>query len=153
METASNDAFEEAQRLDHLLSNYRPESEWSRVNREAADHPVPVSRELFDLLAACVEYSRASEGAFDITVGPLMKIWGFYKDTGHLPKPGEVRQAMEHIGYRNIVLDPSKRTVFFAKRDLNLDPGGIGKGYAVDRMVSVLVKDGIGSALVSASGS
>ncbi|HVW83540.1 MAG TPA: FAD:protein FMN transferase [Bryobacteraceae bacterium] len=153
MESASDDAFEEARRLDGLLSNYRPESEWSKVNREAADHPVAVSKELFDLLADCVGYSRASEGAFDITVGPLMKVWGFYKDTGHLPKPGEVKQAMGQIGYRNIVLDPASHTVFFAEKGLNLDPGGIGKGYAVDKMVEVLKKDGIRSALVSGGGS
>jgi thiamine biosynthesis lipoprotein len=153
MESAADDALEEARRLDRLLSNYRPESEWSRVNREAADRPVEVSLELFDLLTTCVEYSRKSEGTFDITVGPLMKIWGFYKGSGHLPRPGEIERAMGQIGYRNIVLDASKQTVFFAREGLNLDPGGVGKGYAVDKMVEILKKDGIGSALVSASGS
>lgn len=153
LEAASDDAFEEARRLDLLLSNYKPESEWSKVNREAADHPVPVSKELFDLLAACVSYSRQSDGAFDITVGPLMKIWGFYKGSGHLPQPGEVKQAMGQTGYRNIVLDNAKQTVFFTKKDLNLDPGGVGKGYAVDRMVQVLKNDGISIALVSGGGS
>ncbi len=153
MEAAADDAFEEARRLDALLSNYRPESEWSRVNREASAHPVAVSKELFDLLAACVEYSRASDGAFDITVGPLMKIWGFYKDTGHLPQPGEVKKAMDRIGYRNLVLDASRQTVAFAKPGVNMDPGGVGKGYAVDKMVEVLKKDGIETALVSGGGS
>jgi thiamine biosynthesis lipoprotein len=153
LEAASEDAFEEARRLDLLLSNYKPESEWSKVNREAAEHPVQVSRELFELLAACVNYSRQSEGAFDITVGPLMRVWGFYKGSGHLPQPGELKQAMQQIGYRNIVLDPAKQTVFFTKRALNLDPGGVGKGYAVDRMVEVLKKDGIRAALVSGGGS
>ena len=153
MEAASEDAFDEVRRLDLLLSNYKPESEWSRVNREAAGHPVAVSKELFGLLTACVNCSRQSEGTFDITVGPLMKVWGFYKDTGHLPKAGEVAQAMGHIGYRNIVLDEAKNTVFFARAGLNLDPGGVGKGYAVDKMVEVLKKDGIASALVSGGGS
>ena len=153
MESAADDALEEARRLDRLLSNYRPESEWSRVNREAAERPVEVSRELFDLLTTCVEYSRKSEGTFDITVGPLMKIWGFYKGSGHLPQPGEIERAMGQIGYRNIVLDASRQTVFFSRAGLNLDPGGVGKGYAVDKMVEILKTDGIGSALVSASGS
>ena len=153
MESASEDAFREARRLDLLLSNYKPDSEWSRLNRDAAAHPVPVSAELFDLLTACVNYSRKSEGAFDITVGPLMKIWGFYKDSGHFPKPGEVELAMGQIGYRNIVLNPVQRTVSFMKPGLNLDPGGVGKGYAVDRMVAILKNDGITSALVSAGGS
>jgi thiamine biosynthesis lipoprotein len=153
LEAASEDAFEEARRLDLLLSNYKPESEWSKVNREAAQRPVHVSGELFGLLAACVNYSRLSEGAFDITVGPLMRIWGFYKGSGHLPQPGDVKQAMGQIGYQNIVLDSAKQTVFLTKKGLNLDPGGVGKGYAVDRMVEILKKEGVQSALVSGGGS
>ena len=153
LEAASEDAFEEVRRLDRALSNYRPESEWSKVNAQAAERPVKVSAELFDLLSACVEYSRRSEGAFDISVGPLMKVWGFYKGTGHLPREGEVRGALEKVGYRNILLDAAARTVRFARAGVELDPGGIGKGYAVDRMVDTLRKDGVASALVSASGS
>ncbi len=153
LEAASEDAFEEVRRLDRMLSNYRPESEWSLVNRDAASRPVKVSVELFQLLSACVEYSRQSEGAFDISVGPLMKVWGFYKGTGHLPKRDEVIEALQKVGYRNILLDASNKTVRFSKAGVELDPGGIGKGYAVDRMVDVLRRDGIATALVSASGS
>jgi len=74
-------------------------------------------------LTTCLEYSRRSEGAFDITVGPLMKIWEFYKGSGHLPQPSEIERAMGQIGYRNIVLDASRQTVFFSRAGLNLDPG------------------------------
>jgi len=153
LRAAVEDASEEARRLDQLLSNYIPASEWSQVNRDAASRPVRVSTELFQLLAACVEYSRESDGAFDITVGPLMKVWGFYKGTGHLPHRAEVRGAMGHVGYQNILLDAKNNTVRFAKEGVEIDPGGIGKGYAVDKMVAVLREDGITSALVSASGS
>ncbi len=153
METAADDAFDEVRRLDSLLSNYRSESEWSKVNSEARERPVAVSEELFDLLSACLQYSRASDGAFDITVGPLMNVWGFYKDSGRLPRPGEVGKALGQLGYRNLILDASKQTVAFARAGMNIDPGGVGKGYAVDRMVDVLKKDGIRTALVSASGS
>ncbi len=153
LEGASEDAFDEVRRLDRMLSNYRLESEWSKVNREAAAHPVKVSAELFRLLADCVEYSRRSDGAFDISVGPLMKVWGFYKGTGHLPHRAEILGALTTVGYRNILLDANDSTVRFAKQGVELDPGGIGKGYAVDRMVDVLRKDGVTTALVSASGS
>ncbi len=153
LESASEVAFEEVRRLDSLLSNYKPESEWSQVNRDAAQKPVVVSQELFDLLVACVNYSRQSEGSFDITVGPLMKVWGFYRGTGHLPKPGEVKQAMDQIGYRNIKLNPADRSVSFSRPGLNLDPGGVGKGYAVDRMADVLRRQGVKSALISGGGS
>ena len=98
MEAAAEAAFDEVRRLDDMLSNYKPESEWSQVNRQAAEQPVRVSPELFQLLAACVEYSRESEGAFDISVGPLMKVWGFYKGTGHLPHRAEVLAALTQGG-------------------------------------------------------
>jgi FAD:protein FMN transferase len=153
LRAAVEDASEEARRLDHLLSNYIPASEWSQVNREASSQPVRISTELFQLLAACMEYSRESEGSFDITVGPLMKVWGFYKGSGHLPHRAEVRGALDEVGYQNIVLDPKTNTVRFAKDGVEMDPGGIGKGYAVDKMVAILKEDGVTSALVSASGS
>jgi FAD:protein FMN transferase len=136
-----------------MLSNYIPTSEWSEVNRFAADRPVRISPELFELLTNCVNYSRASEGAFDITVGPLMKVWGFYKGSGHLPHRAEVRGALAKTGYRNLILDAANHTVRFAQAGVEMDPGGIGKGFAVDKMVDVLKKDGITSALVSGSGS
>src|SRR2546423_9679258 len=110
LEAASEEAFEEVRRLDRMLSNYRPDSEWSEVNRHAAERPVKLSVELFKLLSACVEYSRLSEGAFDVSVGPLMKVWGFYKGTGHLPHRAEVRVALAKVGYRNILLDPAGST-------------------------------------------
>lgn len=153
METAVEAAFDEARQLDSMLSNYKPDSEWSELNREAAQHPVHISSELFQLLAACQEYSRQSDGAFDISVGPLMKVWGFYKGTGHLPHRAEVLAAMQHVGYRHMHLDAAAHTVSFDRPGVELDPGGIGKGYAVDRMVEVLKAKGITIALVSASGS
>ncbi len=136
-----------------MLSNYRPESEWSEVNRTAALRPVRVTPELFELLSACMRYSRESDVAFDITVGPLMKIWGFYKGEGWFPRPDEVRPALEYVGYKHVRLDAGARTVQFDRAGVELDPGGIGKGYAVDRMIDVLKARGIGMALVSAGGS
>ena len=153
MEEAVDAAFAEVHRLDEMLSNYKPESELSELNRFAAERSVAVTPELFDLLAACVKYSRESEGAFDITVGPLMKVWGFYKGTGRLPHRAEVRAALERVGYRNILLDRATRSVRFGRPGIELDPGGIGKGYAVDRMVEVMQQYGIRTALVSAAGS
>lgn len=153
LEGAAALALEEAIRLDQLLSNYKPSSEWSQVNREAANSAVPVSPELFRFLEACVAYSRASEGAFDITVGPLMRVWGFYKGSGKLPHRAEIRTVMDRIGYQNILLDSKAQTVKFAKSGVEIDPGGIGKGYAVDRMAAVLREQGINSGFISAAGS
>jgi len=153
MEAAADAALDEARRLDDLLSNYKPSSEWSGVNRHAAEGPVRISEELFQLLAACRDYSRESEGAFDISVGPLMKVWGFYKGTGHLPHRAEVMAAREKTGYRHVHLDAAAHTVRFDRPGVELDPGGIGKGYAVDRMVAILRRMSVDTALVAASGS
>jgi thiamine biosynthesis lipoprotein len=153
MEAAVDAAFDEVRQLDDLLSNYKPDSEWSQVNRYAAERPVKVSPELFRLLSACLEYSRAGAGAFDITVGPLMKVWGFYKGSGHLPHRAEIQTAMANVGYRHILLDPATQTVRFDRPGVEMDPGGIGKGYAVDRMVDVLRQRGVRIALVAGSGS
>jgi thiamine biosynthesis lipoprotein len=153
MEAAVDAAFDEVQRLDDLLSNYLPGSQWSEVNRNASAKPVKVSPELFEVISDCLAYSRGSEGAFDITVGPLMKVWGFYKGTGHLPHKPEVAAALAKVGYQHIVLDKAAQTVRFDRTGVEMDPGGIGKGYAVDRMVEVLKKHGYRNALVAGSGS
>jgi thiamine biosynthesis lipoprotein len=153
LETAASAAIDEAHRLDELLSNYKPQSEWSNVNRSAAQHPVKVSAELFQLLSDCIRYSTESGGTFDITVGPLMKVWGFYKGEGELPRKPEVTDALRRIGYRHVHLDSASQTVQFDSPGVELDPSGIGKGYAVDRMVEILKQHGVESALVSGSGS
>jgi thiamine biosynthesis lipoprotein len=153
MNEAVDAAFEEAHRLDALLSNYRPSSEWSRINREAAARPVAVSPELFRILSDCIEYCRASEGTFDLTVGPLMRAWGFSGGARHVPPPDQIREALELVGYQHVQLNPRKRTVRFDRPGVEIDPGGVGKGYAVDRMVEVLRARSIRNALVAASGS
>ena len=153
LESAADAALDEAQRLDQMLSNYKPDSEWSEMNRAAARGPVKVSPELFTLLSECLRYSEQSDGAFDISVGPLMKVWGFYKGEGMLPRRESVTSALQHVGYRHVRLDARAGTVRFDRAGVELDPGGIGKGYAVDRMVAVLKNNAVGAALVSASGS
>lgn len=153
MNQAIDAALEEAHRLDALLSNYKPASEWSRINREAATHPVAVSPELFRLLTDCFEYSRASEGTFDLTVGPLMRAWGFFGGDHHVPSPEQIRQALAVVGYRHVQLNSRERTIHFDHPGVEIDPGGVGKGYAVDRMVEILRARGFRNALVAASGS
>lgn len=153
LQAAAESAFDEMRRLEEMLSNYRPESEWSQMNRTAAERPFRVSQELFDLLAACQRYSEASEGAFDISVGPLMKVWGFYKGSGRFPHRAEIKGAMAHVGYRNVELNAKDLTVRFRNRGVELDPGGIGKGYAVDRMVAILRQNGVQSGLITSGSS
>jgi thiamine biosynthesis lipoprotein len=146
-------AFDEVDRIDRLMSHYKPESPLSRLNREAAAGPVVVEPELFDFIAECLRYSRDSDGAFDITVGPLMKTWGFFRGGGRLPSAPEVEDVRGRIGYAHVVLDARARTIRFDRPGIELDLGGIAKGYAVDRVVDLLRREHVAAALVSAGGS
>ena len=146
-------ALDELDRIDRLLSHYRRDSSLSRLNREGAAGPVAVEPELVDLLSECLRWSRESDGAFDVTVGPLMKAWGFFRDEGRVPGDSELTRVLESVGYRHVVLDRQAGTVSFDRPGVELDLGGIGKGYAVDRVVELLRRRGVASALVNLGGS
>src|SRR5262249_3623509 len=124
-----------------------------RVNREAARHPVSVDAELFDFIAESMRYTRESDGAFDVTVGPLMKAWGFFRGEGRMPSDDELAAARHHVGAAHVVLNPVDKTIAFDEAGVELDLGGIAKGYAVDRAVQVLRRHGVAAALVSSGGS
>ena len=146
-------ALDEVDRIDRLMSHYKNDSELLRVNREAAERAVKVDPELFDFIAECLRYSHESDGAFDITVGPLMKAWGFFRGEGRTPGEAELAEARNRVGYHHVILNQKDGTIFFDKAGVELDLGGIAKGYAVDRAVAVLKQHGVTSALVSAGGS
>jgi thiamine biosynthesis lipoprotein len=146
---AVEEVFEEVDRLDEQMSNYKPQSELSVINREAASHPVVVEPGLFHLLEISVRRSEETDGAFDITVGPLMKAWGFFRGRGRLPTRAEISQALKRVGYQHLKLDAERRTIRFDASGVEIDLGGIAKGYAVDRAVEILRSNGITSALVS----
>ncbi len=151
MESAIDATFDEIERLEALLSNYRPESEWSMVNRCASERPVKVSAELFRLVSECLEYSRQSDGAFDISVSPLVKTWGFNTHAAHLPDSADTGSARLRVGYEYIELDPAAQTIYFRRPGMEIDPGGIGKGYTADRMAAILRERGFTTALIAAS--
>jgi thiamine biosynthesis lipoprotein len=146
-------AFDEVDRIDRLMSHYKPDSPLSRLNREASARGVEVEPELFDLIEEALRYSRDSGGAFDITVGPLMRAWGFFQGEGRVPADGEIADLRRRVGFEHVVLDRRNRTIAFDRPGIELDLGGIAKGYAVDRAVGVLRQHGVTTALVSAGGS
>lgn len=147
------DAFDEVDRIDRLMSHYKADSAVSRLNREAAHQPVAVDAELFDLIAAAAHYNRESRGAFDITVGPLMKAWGFFRGEGRVPSAEALAAARRLVDGRHVILDSAARTIAFDEPGVEIDLGGIAKGYAVDRAAALLRERQIGSALISAGGS
>lgn len=145
-----NEVFEEVDRLDTQMSNYKPESELSRINREAVREDVVVEPRLFGLIQLCLRLSEDTGGAFDITVGPLMKAWGFFRGQGRVPSPQEIHDVLKHVGYRHVHLDAKRHTIRFDEPGIELDLGAKAKGYAVDRAVEILKENGISSGLVSA---
>lgn len=146
-------ALDEMQRVDLLLSNYNAESELSKVNREASRRPVRAVPELYEFFRRCRNFYNETAGAFDPTVGPLVRAWGFFTSHPARPSDADITEARAKSGFDKVVLNDENSTVFYKVIGLELDPGGIGKGYAVDKAVEVLKKKGVRSALVSAGGS
>jgi FAD:protein FMN transferase len=140
----------EMRRIDRAMSTYKPGSEVSIVNATAAKGPVHISPELFDLLSTALDYSRVTQGAFDITYASV----GYLYDFRHGIRPDEARikATLPGINYRHVQLDRTAGTVSFLQPGVRIDLGGIGKGHAVDRGIAILQARGIGRALVTAGG-
>jgi len=150
---AANAAFEEIDRLDRQMSNYLETSDLTFINRNAAYAEVTVEKELFDLLKLALDYSRTTDDAFDITVGPLMKAWGFFKGQGRLPEPKELKSVLAKTGYKHVRLNTAARTIRFDREGVELDLGGIAKGYAVDKAAEILRESGVTMALITCGSS
>ncbi len=140
----------EMRRLDAAMSTYKPTSEVSKVNAEAARHPVKISKELFDLLTQAVEFSRITQGAFDITYASV----GFMYDFRAREKPTEqqIKSALPAVNYRHLLLDAKQQTIRFSQAGVRIDLGGLAKGHAVDRSIALLQARGITHASVTAGG-
>jgi thiamine biosynthesis lipoprotein len=147
---AAEAVLEELRRIDRAMSPYREDSELSRVNREAAGHAVPISRELYDLLARSIEFSQLTDGAFDVTFASAGYLYDYRE--GRRPDTASLEAALPAIDYRHILLDPDAATVRFARQGVRIDLGGIAKGHAVDRGIALLRARGIRHALISAGG-
>lgn len=150
--TAFRAAFDRIAQLDALLSDFRPDSELNRICRAAVGQPVQVSSDLFQVLAASQKLARETGGAFDVTLGPVIRLWRQARKENRLPDAAALRDATKRCGYQKLRLDPASQTVTLDEADMLLDVGGIAKGYAADAALSVLTRFGIRSAMVAASG-
>ena len=135
---AIDEAFAAMTEVDRLMSNYRSDSELSHVNREAARGPVVVSDPLLRVIEAAQRVSADSDGAFDMTVGPLVQLWGFRDRTPHIPTSAELAAVRPLVGYRSLIVDAPHHTVRFAHPGMEIDLGGIAKGFAVEVAANVL---------------
>lgn len=148
---AAEDALDQIDAVEDQLTVYRETSEVSRLNARAPAESVSVREDLFVLLERCAAYWLATDGAFDIAMGALVKAWGFYQRQGRVPSPLALKQAMASSGMRHVVLDRASQRVRFRVPGLELNFGAVGKGYALDRAAQVLRgRWGITSALLHA---
>jgi thiamine biosynthesis lipoprotein len=146
---AAKIVFGEIKRIEDLLSKYNPESEISRLNKFGK---LKVSPETFYILKKSKEFWQASEGAFDITVGPLVDLWGFTDKKYSLPKESQIKNILRLIGTEKIILQDSNNVVKFKFKNMKIDLGAVAKGYAVDCAVNKLKASGIKSCLINAGG-
>ena len=149
---AISKAFDEIKRIEDVYSVYKDTSEISRINRLKKDERLRISDEVLNLIHKTLDYSKRTDGAFDITVKPLVDLWGRAGKANKLPDEYELKRALGRVGYKNVVLDEVVRTIHFKKEGMGIDLGGAAKGYATDRAVSILEENGIDNALVNSGG-
>lgn len=147
---ALNAVMQEMERINQLMSPYIESSELSKANAHAAKAPTPISKELYDLIALSIELSKETEGAFDITFASVGFLYNYREK--QRPNQAAVKQLLNAINFKHIVLDDKNQTIFFKHPDVKIDLGGIAKGHAVDNAIKLLADRGIQHALVTAGG-
>jgi thiamine biosynthesis lipoprotein len=152
---AAKATFARVAQLNQIMSDYSPTSELMELCKKSEQKPagpIQVSDDLFYVLQKAQEVSQLSDGAFDVTISPIVRLWRQARKDHRLPDPDVLKEAMKRVGYKNLVLDTKARTVDLRVPGMLLDLGGIAKGYAADEGLKVLERQGVKSALVAASG-
>jgi thiamine biosynthesis lipoprotein len=142
--------YTELDRLGRFLNFYSEDSEVSMINRFSGIKPVKVSTDTLDVIDRALYISRSTDGAFDITIGSIVKLWDFEKKI--LPSEKAIKEKLHLVNYRNVVVDKVNSTVFLRKKGMQIDLGGIEKGYAAERAVEVLKKNGITAGIIAVGG-
>ncbi len=145
-------AFARLRQIERLASTHLEDSEISKVNRLAFLEPVKVSDPTFEILRAAVDYGRLTDGAFDITVGPLIELWQSAADSNRAPEPNQLEKTLTKIGFDKIYLNPDDKTVRLGAEGMKLDLGGIAKGYAIDQAIAALRESGAAGGMVDVGG-
>ncbi len=150
--SAIESALQQLYSIEDLCSTYKPDSEISRINRNAYKEPVRVSKPTFEVLQKAVQFSKLSEGAFDITVGALTELWHLAEEANSVPSDDKLAEARAKVGYEKLILDADNMTVRFAVDGMKLDAGGIAKGYAIDKAVEAMRTAGAIGGMVDVGG-
>jgi thiamine biosynthesis lipoprotein len=144
--------FARLRELEGIMSANREGTDLDRVNLNAGAGPVPVPAELIQVLSTAADYAERSGGAFDPTIGPLVKLWGIGGETPRVPGEEEIREALDLVNWRDLVIDGAARTVFLKRPGMALDPGAIAKGYAADELVRILREAELPGAIIDLGG-
>jgi len=145
-------ALEEIRKVDNLMSDYKSDSEISRINREAGEKAVRLSDSTYEVLQRSIEFSKMTGGAFDITVGPLVALFRDAKESNVAPSEQQITQAGSKVGFEKLKLDSENKTVQFSDKGMLLDLGGIAKGYAIDKAIEAAQGCGAIGAMVDIGG-
>jgi len=152
-------AFAEFERINNLTDRFPKEgkstaasSDVIRINENAGIRPVQVSADTLNIIQRSLYYAQLSGGSFDITIGPVMDLWGFGKSMQHVPSDEQIQRALSLVDYRKVIVDPDNGTVFLQKPGMSLDFGGVAKGYATEEAAKALRESGIKHALINAGG-
>ena len=145
-------AVAEVTRLEHLISDWIPTTPISEVNRNAGIKPVEVPQEVFDLVQRSIKISEITSGAFDISYASMDKIWKFDGSITRMPTPEEIKNSVSKVGYKNIILNAEKTTIFLKNAGMKLGLGGIGQGFIADKIKALLLSKGVVAGIVNISG-
>lgn len=151
-EGAIDAAISRIEQIEGMMSAYREDSSVSYINRMAAQEPVKLKDGLAQVMACGLKYWRLTGGAFDLTVEPIVRLWGITSDNPHVPTREELEELLPLVGSDKLVFDEEKKTVFFTKPGMGIDLGGIAKGYAADEVERILRENGVTSAVIDLGG-
>lgn len=152
-------AFAEMKRIERLTDRFAQEgtgevefSDVYRINQAAGEQPVKVNEDVYEMIEMAKTYYELTEGAFDITIGPVMDLWGFGSEEKYIPSDAELQGKMLSVNSDKVILNESEKTVFLQEDGMKIDLGAIAKGYATEKAAAVLLKTGIEHAIINAGG-
>ncbi|MGZ0017058.1 FAD:protein FMN transferase [Yeosuana sp. AK3] len=145
-------AVNEISRIEKVISSWDPLTETSEINRNAGIKPVMVSEELFNLIQRSIKISKLTDGAFDISYASMDKVWKFDGSMIEMPSEEAIKRSVAKVGYQNIILNESNRSVFLKLKGMKIGFGAIGKGYAADKAKALLISKGVKAGIINASG-
>jgi len=145
-------AVAEIKRIENIISSWSNTSETASINRNAGIKPIKVSAELFNLIGRAIQISKLTNGAFDISYASMDKIWKFDGSMTVMPSVQAIKESVSKVGYKNIILNKEKQTVFLKLKGMKIGFGAIGKGYAADRAKALLLSMGVKAGVINASG-